>query len=377
MTRLLIRQRVKNTVAILDVLVRRNRVQIVDIDLKLQPFAAAFYRNGHFVFHIRVEPRLQRHEFGDLLAFDADENVAGLQEFRGRRAGKDLLDDEKPGLVRVRLPHARFGFAVQTEPARFGVWLVEKLRLQRPARHVASFLDLRQRVADPVERQKEARCRLIVRSRIQCDDAALDIDDGRSRGAARSPRCGLQIKGVEVVVAAAAVVWRLPVEPCDRPCQDGQLFARVVADHADVAADLGRVGNELKLSGLHELQVARRISEQAEVVNRIAVHGDEIDLLLIEKYRLRPNRSRSHDVTVRKNQSALGVNHKARGLAGLVALRVECARAVDADGHDGARNTLERAIPALILSRRRHCGQRGDRDDSEAELVHSVSFHSL
>ena len=230
--RLLIRQVVKDTVAILDVLVRREIVQILDIHRELETLAAALDRDRNFGFDVGVEQSRKRHEFGDELAFDADQDVAGLQGQRRRRTRQDLRNDENPGLVREGLADVSFGFAGQSEPASFGKRLVHELRLQRAARHVAASLHFRERIADPVERQEETRCRLVVAAGVQCQHAALDIDDRRTRRTARSPRRGLHVEGVEIVVPAAPVVRRLPVETGDRAGQDGKPLACIVADHA-------------------------------------------------------------------------------------------------------------------------------------------------
>ena len=162
----------------------------------------------------------------------------GSSAARRGRLRNHLLDDEQAGLLRIRLAHARFGVARQAEPAQLGERLVDELRLQRAARHGLAPLDLRERDLDAVERQEEARGSLRVGAGVQRDDATFDVDDGRARRAARRARCGLQIEGVEVVVIAAAVVRRLAVEPRDRAGEDRELLAGVVADDADVAADL-------------------------------------------------------------------------------------------------------------------------------------------
>ena len=72
----------------------------------------------------------------------------------------------------------------------------------------------------------------------------LGVHHGRARGAPLGARRGLEVEGVEVVVASAAVDRRVAVEPREGPGQDRDLFAAVVADDADVEADGGAVRGE-------------------------------------------------------------------------------------------------------------------------------------
>ncbi len=304
----------------------------------------------------------------------------GSSALRGGRVRNHLLDDEQPGLLRIRFAHARLGIARQPEPPQLGERLVHELRLQRAARHGLAPLDLRERDLDAVERQEEARGSLRVGAGVQRDDAAFDVDDGRARRAARRARRGLQIEGVEVVVVAAAVVRRLAVEPRDRAGEDRELLAGVVADDADVAADLRGLRHELELGRLHELQLARVVAEETEVVHRVAVHRHELDFLLIEEHGLGSHGSRRHDVPVGEDEPALRVDDETRRLARLVALGIERARAVDLNGHDSGRDAFQSAIPTLLLGR-----ERRGRDDQSAEersashdsnVAHSGRFYA-
>ena len=92
----------------------------------------------------------------------------------------------------------------------------------------------------------------------------------------------------------------MAVEPRDRAREDRELLAGVVADDADVAADLRAFGNERELGRLHELKLARVVTEEPEVVHGIAIDGLELDFLLIEEHGLRAYRPRRHDVPVRQ-----------------------------------------------------------------------------
>jgi hypothetical protein len=202
MPRLLIRELVKDAVAVLDVLVGRDVVQVADLHARLEPLPAALDDDADLAAHGTVEHRCERHELCDELAVDLDEHVAGLELARGRRLRNHLLDDEQARLLRERLAHARFRVARQSQAPQLGERLVHELGLERTARHGLPCSDVRERDLDAIERQEEARGRLRVRAGVQRDDAALDVDDRRARRAARSARRGLQIEGVEVVVVA-------------------------------------------------------------------------------------------------------------------------------------------------------------------------------
>ena len=154
----------------------------------------------------------------------------------------------------------------------------------------------------------------------------------------------------------------MAVEPCDRAREDRQLLAGVVADDADVAADLRGLRHELELGRLHELQLLRVVAEEAEVVDRIAIDRREVDFLLIEEHGLRAHGPRRHDVAIREDDAVLRVDDEPRGLRRRVALRVERARAVDLDRHDAGRDSLERPVPARRFLRRAGCARRALRD---------------
>src|SRR6185295_4381603 len=100
---------------------------------------------------------------------------------------------------------------------------------------------------------------------------SLDVDDRRARGAARGSGSRLQVEGVEIVVLADAVFGRVAVELGERAGEDGQLLARVVADYADLAADLRAVREQRQRTRLDETQLLRVVAVDAEVVDRIAI----------------------------------------------------------------------------------------------------------
>ncbi len=372
--RLLIRQLVEHAVAVFDVFGGSDLVQVVDGQRVLDPHAAALDRHLHLFADGRVELHRKRHELRDQLALHLDQDVAGLELVRRGRLRDHLLDDEQPRLVRVRGAHARFRLAIEAEPAQLRERLVDELRLERAARHGLVVLDLRQRDLHAVERQEEARRGLRVRAGVQRHDAALDVDHRRARRAARRARRGLQIERVEVVVVAAAVVRRLAVEPRYGPREDRELLARVVADDADIAADLRRLRHELELGRLHELQLLRVVFEEAEVVDRVAIHGREIHFLLIEEHGLRAHGAGRHDVAIREDDPALRVDDEAGGLARGVALGIERASAVDLDRDHAGSDTLERAVPALLLGCERE-RYDGNRSHDHAEDPRSYLSH--
>src|SRR6185312_15389662 len=111
-------------------------------------------------------------------------------------------------------------------------------RVQRAAGDRLALLDELQRALHAIERQVEARCGVVGAAGIEGDDATPNVDDRRAGRSAGGPGGGLQIEGVEVVVLAEAVVWRLPIEAGERSGEDGELLAGIVADHPDLAADL-------------------------------------------------------------------------------------------------------------------------------------------
>ena len=101
--------------------------------LSAEPLPSPLDGDGDFLTHLTVEHGRQRHELGDELAVDLDEHVARLEIARGPRLRNDLLDDEQPGLLRIRRAHARFGVACQAQAPQLGERLVHELGLQRAA----------------------------------------------------------------------------------------------------------------------------------------------------------------------------------------------------------------------------------------------------
>ncbi len=159
----------------------------------------------------------------------------------------------------------------------------------------------------------------------------------------------LHVERVEVVVLADAVRGGFAVEARERPCQDGQLLAGVVADDADLGADARAFRIQRQRHRLHVAQPGRVVTIDAEVVHRVAIDGVQLDFLPVLEHRGRHHRSGRDDVPVGQDQAALGVDHETRRLARLVPLGVEGAGLVDLDRDDRRRDALERTVPRRAL----------------------------
>ena len=150
-----------------------------------------------------------------------------------------------------------------------------------------------QRARHAIERQVEARRRLRAAAGVERQHAAFDVDHRRAGRAARGARRRLVVERVEVVVLADAVVRRFAIQARQRAGEDRQLLAGVVADDADLAADLRALRIELQLGGLDEAQLGRIVAIEAEVVHRIAIHRIQRHFLAIQEHRLRGDRARA------------------------------------------------------------------------------------
>jgi hypothetical protein len=83
----------------------------------------------------------------------------------------------------------------------------------------------------------------------------------------------LVIKRVEVVVLGDPVFGRLSIKSGKRARENRQLFARIVADYANLSSYLRALRIQRQFGGLDELQLRRIVTIQTEVVDRIAVDG--------------------------------------------------------------------------------------------------------
>ena len=216
---LLVGKVVEHPLGVLDVFVRGDGMQVIHHELLAQCLTAALDFDLHHPADVFVQRRRQRHEFGDELAVDAQQDVAGLEEVAV--VGDHVLHHQQPGLVRERLPGDGLGFLRQPQAPQLGIGLVHELALQRAPRHGLAVPYEAERAAHPVQRQEEARRRLGIAARVQRHHAALDVDHRRPGRTARSARRRLQVEGIEVVVVAAPVVRRLAVQPGDGPGEDG------------------------------------------------------------------------------------------------------------------------------------------------------------
>ncbi len=331
MTGLLVRQLVDNRVAELQVLVRRNLVQIIDRDTGDDAPAATLQLDFDIFADVAVEDRLERHELGNQFAVDANQYIAGRNDLRRRRFRNDVVHGQHAGQIRKHGPCQLLGIGRQSEPTQLVVRLALKSCLQCAARDRLTFLQFLERAVDAIEWQEEAAGGRTVGAGVERDDFAFDIDDRRSRGAARRAGSGLQIKGIEVVVLAAAIIRRLPVKACNGTGEDRQLLAGIVADDTNLLADVGVIGVQRQFFRLDVSQVGGIVAEEAEVVHRVAVDRRQLHFLVIAKHGLGNNGTRGDDVAIGQDQTAPRVDDKAGGLARTVPLGVERASAVDSN----------------------------------------------
>ena len=170
------------------------------------------------------------------------------------------------------------------------------------------------------------------------------------------------VEGVEVAVVAAGRSRRVAVEARERAGQDRELLARVVSDHADLGADARRLGRERERLGPHEAHRLRVVAEEAEVVDRIAVHRPDAHALVVQEHRLGRHRPRPHHVAVREDQPALGVDDEARRDRGHRGGSVSKARVPETRSATTPRDdALEGRLPRVArrgAARRRHEKQR-------------------
>ncbi|MEZ4379794.1 MAG: hypothetical protein R3A79_00480 [Nannocystaceae bacterium] len=264
--------------------------------------------SGGGLADLGVEERLEGREGVDRRAVDAQEDVAELEGAVGRAAGEDLLDDEEARRGRERGAHRLLGRRPQAEAAQLVVGAEAEGRRQRAAGHRLAALQELEGADDPRQRQEEARGRLVAAAGVEGDDVAVDVEDGRARRAAGGARRRLDVAGVEVVVAAQAVVRRRAVEAGDGAGEDRQLLAGVVADDADLGADLRLLRGEAQRLGGHEAQGRGVEAEEAEVVDRVAVDRLQRRLLVVEEDRLSHGGARADDVAVGQQEAALRVD---------------------------------------------------------------------
>ena len=348
----------QHRVADLQELRGRHGMQVGDLQLQLEVRPAPAQRHTQRLPDALVQHLRQRVEGRERLAVELQQDVAGLEQALGRRARHDVAHHQQALLAGKQLAVARLGDLVEPEAAEFVVRQVHERRQQGAARHRFAGDDALQRAGHAVERQEEAGRGLHVGAGVQCHHPTLDVDDGGTRGSARSARGGLDVERVEVVVLAATVGRRLAVETRDGAGQNGDLFAGIVADHPDLASRLRALGRQRQCLRPDVAQLRRVVAEKAEVMHRVAVHRRQLHFLVVQEHRFRHHRARGHYVPVGQDQATLRIHDEARRLARHVPVGVEGARPVDADGHDAGRDALERGAPVGRLRRDLGGGQR-------------------
>src|SRR6266404_8103524 len=169
---------------------------------------------------------------------------------------------------------------------------------------------------------------------------------------------GRVVEGIEIVVLAVSVFGSLTVQSRQGARKNRQLLARIVADHTNFAADDRARRIQRQFGRLDEFEFRRIVAVDAEVVDGIAVHRIQPHLLAIEEDRLRGHGSGRHDMPIRQDESALGVDDEARSLRRRVPFGVEGTRAVDLDGDHPAGDSLQGLRPG---GGRVHDPRRGHR----------------
>ena len=119
----------------------RDVVQVADIELGGDRFAAALELEIHRAADGVVGHLLQRLELGHQLAVHAHQHVAGLQRAVGGAARQHFVDDQHSGECRKRLACGLFGFLGEPQAAQLIVRRVVEHHLQRAARHALARLD--------------------------------------------------------------------------------------------------------------------------------------------------------------------------------------------------------------------------------------------
>jgi hypothetical protein len=264
----------------------RNGVQVAHLHLDLEIVPAAAQGEAEPLADPLVQHLGERIEGGQRRAVHREQDVAGLHHPFGGGAGQDVPQHQQAFLPGKEAAVTRFGDLVQAKPAKLVEGSVHEGAEQRAAGHRLAGLDALERAHHPVERQEEARGRLHVGPGVQRHYPALDVDDGRTRGAAGGARGRLDVEGIEVVVLAPSVERRLAVQTSQRAREDGNLLARIVADHADLAAGLRAFRPQWQRLRADMAEFRRVVAIKAEIVHRVAVHGLELDFLVVEEDRL-------------------------------------------------------------------------------------------
>ena len=135
----------------------------------------------------------------------------------------------------------------------------------------------------------------------------------------------------------------------------------IVTDDPDLPSDLRALGMQFQLSRFDEAQRRGVVTIEAEVVDRIAVHGVQRHFFAIEKHGLSGNRPGRHDVTIRQDEPPPGIDDEAGRLARHIPFGVERPGLIDLDRDDTSRGPFQRASPPRILCGRYRHERRGRR----------------
>ena len=176
MPRLLVRQRMHDTVADFDEGIRGDRMQIAHLDAGGQRFAATRQLQFNFAIDSIIEHRSQRLELRDQLAIDPYQDVARLQHVVALRAGLHLGNDQHARIARELAAHQGFGSAVEAETPQLVIRGIGEYGLQRAASHRLTLLDQGQRAFHARQWQVEARCGTTGAAGIQRNGTAFDVD---------------------------------------------------------------------------------------------------------------------------------------------------------------------------------------------------------
>ncbi len=354
---------------------RRDGVQILDGERHLHECAPAFHPDRHRLSHGVVQNRLQHGEVVDPLPLHAQQDVAGLEKPVGSATGNGLGDDQHADGIGKRLAHRSLGLGSKTQASKLVVGLVAEDRLDGSAGHWPSGADQIQGADDAVQGQKEARGGGLLAAGVEPDHPPAAVDDRRAGRSAGGARGRLDVEGVEVVVAVPAVAGRLSIQARDGAGQDRQLLPGIVSDHADLGADMGALGSQRQLAGLHEPDLGGVEAIETEVVHRIPVDRPELDLLVVQEERVRPHRTRLYHVPIGQDQTSLRIHHESRRDRIRGDLRIEWTRGAHPDRKDARHHAIEHGLPALGRGSRALSGERqqerSDGNDSE-KITHGA-----
>ena len=241
-----------------------------------------------------------------------------------------------------------------------------KLGHERTALDLLALSDKIQCSLHAVQGQEKTRRGVCVGACVEGHDLAFDINHRRTGRAAGCARRRLNVESIEVVVTAAPIVGCAPVESRQGACKDGNLFAGIIPNDANLATYLGAGRIQHQFRRFYEFEAPGVVTIKAEVVHRISVHGLQFDFLIIDKDRFGHDRSGRYHVTVGQDQPLLCIDHKSCRLRGLIPAGVKRPGTINANRHHARRHLAEGFAPCrrtvcLLRDRRRH-RKRADHD---------------